>query len=256
MRVSYFYRNNNLTEDSSYTSLIQFTSPLYLNGNPTNQMHAAPKQYVDSLFSYNLDASKIKDGKIQSYLLPTFKGDISNGEFPDTFTLKQSNIPEGTYSKVIVDTRGLVVGTFDLEESDIPMLNWAKLSTSRPSSLSGYGITDGVSLSGTTVTGNIEYLGALDGPLNPITKASLTTLTATLSDTKEPVGTIIERTVSTSVTNFLRCNGSLVSKTMYPSLYSVIGDTYTPDPSSTPEQFGLPDLYSEEVQGKIFFIRY
>lgn len=228
MRVSYFFKENNFDEeDSAYTNYIQFTSPLLLNGNPTNQLHAVSKQYVDSIFSYNMDASRIISGVISRELLPPFNGDISNPDEPDVFVLKSTGLPAGIFTKVITDRKGIIVGTGNLELSDVPQLNWSKLSSDKPNTLGGYGIIDGVSLLGGNLPNNLEYLGPETHNLNPVTKYALPWMLSTVMLTNEAVGNIVERPNAMPLDGFLRCNGGQVAKEDYAGLYEVIGDLYS-----------------------------
>jgi len=85
--------------------------------------------------------------------------------------------------------------------------------TSTPTTLSGYGITDGA-------TGTSESV---------------------------PVGTIIYHSANTPPTNFIKANGDAVSRTTYSDLFTVIGTTFgSGDGSST---FNVPDLRGEFPRG-------
>ena len=48
----------------------------------------------------------------------------------------------GTYTKVTTDSYGRVTSGTTLSASDIPSLSWSKITSGKPTSLSGYGITD------------------------------------------------------------------------------------------------------------------
>ena len=48
----------------------------------------------------------------------------------------------GTYTKVTVDQYGRVTGHGSLAAGDIPALDWGKITTGKPTTLAGYGITD------------------------------------------------------------------------------------------------------------------
>ncbi|HBP6804020.1 TPA: hypothetical protein L6B28_21925 [Pseudomonas aeruginosa] len=62
-------------------------------------------------------------------------------------TLANSGVSVGTYSKVTVNAKGLVTAGAALVASDIPALDWSKITTGRPTTLGGYGITDALSKS-------------------------------------------------------------------------------------------------------------
>jgi hypothetical protein len=58
--------------------------------------------------------------------------------------LGNSPIEAGTGAKVSYDSKGLVTGSTGLAATDIPALNWSKITAGKPTTLSGYGITDAV----------------------------------------------------------------------------------------------------------------
>ena len=71
----------------------------------------------------------------------------------------------GTYTKVTVDAYGRVTGHASLAAGDIPNLPWSKITSGKPTTLAGYGITDAytktesegryVKKSGDTMTGEL-----------------------------------------------------------------------------------------------------
>lgn len=228
MRTSYFHKESNFTGESSTPIVTKFVGPLLLHANPVHALHAAPKQYVDSVFVSNLNASNITSGVLQEGTIPSFLGDFENNPGETSFSLKTSAIPEATYTKVIVNSKGLVVGASDLEVGDLPVLNWTKVTKDLPSSLAGYGIADGISLEGDTLPGTLTYQGPQSEPNNPATRETVYSLAGSLLEPGEPVGALVGRTSSASLSGFLRANGSLLDKTAYPDLYSAIGDDHTP----------------------------
>ena len=60
-----------------------------------------------------------------------------------TLTLANSGVSAGTYPKVTVDAKGRVTSGSSLSASDIPSLDWAKITSGKPTTLAGYGITNG-----------------------------------------------------------------------------------------------------------------
>ena len=58
-------------------------------------------------------------------------------------------ITPATATKVTYDAKGLVTGSSSLDASDIPSLDWSKITTGKPTTLSGYGITDALTLGST-----------------------------------------------------------------------------------------------------------
>lgn len=67
-------------------------------------------------------------------------------------TLADSGVAAGTYQKVAVNAKGLVTDGGALSSSDIPDLDWSKIKTGKPTTLGGYGVTDGAQgINGTAV---------------------------------------------------------------------------------------------------------
>lgn len=62
-----------------------------------------------------------------------------------------------------------------------------------------------------------------------------------------PIGTIMAYSASASLTNWLICDGSAVSRTTYSSLFSLIGTAYGVGNNST--TFNLPDLRGKTPVG-------
>jgi hypothetical protein len=65
-----------------------------------------------------------------------------------SLTLAVSGVTAGTYTKVMVDTKGRVVSGGSLISTDIPSLNWSVINAGKPNTLLGYGITNGVANNG------------------------------------------------------------------------------------------------------------
>ncbi|KSO44930.1 hypothetical protein APB07_22300, partial [Pseudomonas aeruginosa] len=59
-------------------------------------------------------------------------------------TLADSGAVAGSYPKVTINNKGLVVAGSAMVAADIPALDWSKITTGKPSTLAGYGITDAV----------------------------------------------------------------------------------------------------------------
>lgn len=59
-------------------------------------------------------------------------------------TLADSGAVAGTYAKVTINAKGLVVAGSSMVAADIPALDWNKITTGKPTTLAGYGITDSV----------------------------------------------------------------------------------------------------------------
>lgn len=84
------------------------------------------------------------------YVLPTasatVKGGVKVGETlaiaSEELNLKSDIVATGTYTKVTVDTYGRVTAGATLAAADIPSLNWSKITSGKPTTVAGYGITD------------------------------------------------------------------------------------------------------------------
>ena len=87
-----------------------------------------------------------------------------------TLTLDDSGAVAGTYTKVTVDSKGRITTGTDLSASDIPSLDWSKITTGTPTTLDGYGITDGVNKAGDTMTGALTLSADPTNPLHAATK--------------------------------------------------------------------------------------
>ena len=119
-------------------------------GEDKNTTYPPATQSANGLMSAT-DKTKL-DGiaeNANNYTLPTAssstKGGIKVGATlsisGEVLNLK-SGFPKGTYTKVQIDDYGRVVSGSTLSASDIPNLSWSKITTGKPTTISGYGITD------------------------------------------------------------------------------------------------------------------
>lgn len=70
---------------------------------------------------------------------------LSGGGATGSVTLNLSNVgTAGTYTKVTTDSQGRVTVGDNLVAADIPSLDYSKITTGKPTTISGYGITDAV----------------------------------------------------------------------------------------------------------------
>ena len=63
----------------------------------------------------------------------------------NNYVIKNTPITSNTFTKITYDTKGLINGGSNLLVSDIPNLDWNKITSGKPTTLAGYGITDGTS---------------------------------------------------------------------------------------------------------------
>ena len=79
------------------------------------------------------------------------------------------------------------------------------------------------------------------------TQLATTAFVGAESQIAAPTGSVYTFAGSTVPTGWLKCNGALLSRTTYASLFAVIGTTYGAGDGST--TFALPDLRGEFVRG-------
>jgi hypothetical protein len=117
----------------------------------------------------------------------TFAFDGSVDATP-TLILAASGVTEGTYPKVTVDAKGRVTGGNPLAAADIPALDWGKITTGKPTTLAGYGITDALAASASAVSAakwatarTLTLMGDVTGSVS-IDGSANVSLTATVTD--------------------------------------------------------------------------
>ena len=100
--------------------------------------------------------------------------------------LSNTGVAAGTYTKVQVDAKGRVVAAQNLVAADIPELDWAKITSGKPTTLEGYGIVDGVNKAGDTMTGHLVLHANPVEDMHAATKAYVDSMVQGL-DVKESV---------------------------------------------------------------------
>ncbi|AUH51096.1 hypothetical protein CXB49_09870 [Chromobacterium sp. ATCC 53434] len=65
-----------------------------------------------------------------------------SGDASAALTLANSGVKPGSYPIVTVDVKGRVTNGRQLSGDDVPTLDWSKITSGKPSTLDGYGITD------------------------------------------------------------------------------------------------------------------
>lgn len=227
------YAGGGITENGGNIS-----GPLVLAGNPSQTLEAVPKQYVDAYFN-SLNASNLTAGTLAAARLPAFTGDLQSTAGTSQLSLVNSGVVAGEHGKVTVNSKGIITGGGNITNDDIPFgLPWNKINpASLPSTLSGYGITNGINLSGGTLTG---FLSVTNQPTLGSHVATKQYVDALVSGGGIAVGDILRKPYSNTPAGFLKCNGAEVSKTTYADLYAKIGDQYqenTMSGSGKPWQF-------------------
>lgn len=198
------------------------SGPLMLSRDPQVPMEAATKRYVDTALS-NLSASNVVSGTLPIARLPAFSGDITNEAGSNNMVLSNTGIALGEYGKIVVDAKGRATNGTGLGNSDIPNFDFSKITTDKPTTLAGFGITDCVSLAGGVMTGPLVLSGSPVSGDNLVPKQYLDGMVNTLSASK--TGDVIRKAYATTPSGFLKCNGAEVSKTTYADLYAVIGES-------------------------------
>ena len=229
----------------------QLTGALILAGNPSEPLEAASKQYVDSSM-VNLNASNLTTGTLPSARLPSFAGDIVKPAGSSTINLAPIGITAGDYVKPSVDSKGRVTSGSVLISDDITNVSWDKITTNKPTTLAGYGINDGISLSGGTLTGFLTFNGSVVGNMQAVTKQYVD---LTLSSSSGiAVGDILRKPYATTPSGFLKCNGAEISKTTYSSLYAIIGDRFSKQKHFTSgrpwqQQYNINETQNSDISG-------
>lgn len=200
--------------------------PVILQTNPTLDNHASTKQYVDNK-SMGLSASGLTGSTPLSFdTLMNISGDITFVDNNGTVGFTNNAVSNGWYSRVQVNLKGVVTGVNPLNYTDIPDIDWSQITLDKPSTLSGYGITDAIGAGGGTIAYNIK----LDH--DPVSNTEIATkryAQAHISSGSSGMapGDVMYSYVSETPLGFLRCNGGSVSRITYPELFSSIGYGYT-----------------------------
>ena len=240
MRIKTFNNGGYITE--GFSSLGgTLTGPLILSRNPIEDLEAATKQYADQNLN-SFDADNIGTGTLQAGRLPAFTGDVVSNAGNANISLLNSGVSSGIYPKVTVNSKGIVVNGSGLISTDIPNLDWSKVTTGKPTTLDGYGIADAITTSGGTMNGSLVLNSDPVDPLHAVTKqyAEETINNGINFNT----GDIIRLSTDVTPNGFLRCNGGEVTKVEYSVLYSVVGDTF----SVTGTQAGSGKPWTQQYQ--------
>lgn len=85
-------------------------------------------------------------------------------------TLADTTVTPGTYAKLTVDSKGRATSGESLVASDIPVLDWGKITTGKPTTLAGYGISDAQPLDG-----DLTAIAAIAGTTGLLRKTAANT---------------------------------------------------------------------------------
>ncbi|UXR63770.1 tail fiber domain-containing protein [Bdellovibrio bacteriovorus] len=112
-----------------------------------------PAPTVTKIQGAAVSASAPTSGQIliynsSQYTPTSLSGDVTISE-AGVVTLKNTGTA-GTHVKVTTDAQGRVLSGSTLLAADIPSLDWGKITSGKPTTLSGYGITDAILNTGDT----------------------------------------------------------------------------------------------------------
>lgn len=218
------FENGGTVEGRVSINGLIMTGPLKLQKDPVELNEAANKSYVDNI-AENIDASKIVSGLIAVERMPSLSGDFNSVAGTGVITLKNSGVVPGSYTKVTVNNSGLVTNGSNLIEADIPGFGWERITSGKPTTLDGYGITNAVNAINGTVNGNIVLAADPVDTTDLVTKRYVDDLISNRIGFS--IGDIISNEGPVVPTGFLRCNGGDISKTTYAGLYAVVGEQFS-----------------------------
>ncbi|WP_052137779.1 hypothetical protein [Heyndrickxia ginsengihumi] len=118
----------------------------------------------------NADGNAATASKLKTARTLAISGDatgsvIFDGSSDKTFNLILANtgVAAGTFTKITVDAKGRVVNATTLSASDIPNLDWSKITSGKPTTLAGYGITDALPASSYNAADVLAKIKTVDG---------------------------------------------------------------------------------------------
>lgn len=200
------------------------TGPLLLSRHPQLPMEAVTKQYVDQGVQ-NLDAGNFTTGTLPIARLPVMGGDVTSEAGSNLMSLAPTGVTAGEYARITVNAKGRAIGTGIISANDLPALPFSKITMDKPTTLSGYGITDAVSNAGGIMTGPLILAGNPTNGDHLVPKQYIDGMINSLSSAR--TGDVVRKAYPTTPVGFLKCNGAEVSKTIYSDLYAIVGDSNT-----------------------------
>jgi hypothetical protein len=131
----------------------------------------------------NADGNAATASKLQTARTISLTGDATGSTSFDgssnasiAVTLANSGVTPGTYPKVTVDSKGRVTGGQSLSPADIPNLDWSKITSGKPTTLAGYGITDAIPANQKGAANGVASLdGSAKVPTSQLPSASTST---------------------------------------------------------------------------------
>ncbi len=246
------YENGGAIESLVTIAGMTVTGYFRLRNGPVGDMEAASKEYVDSLV-VTPGSEPAQQGTFSKGRLPAFTGGkVTSVAGDSVLTLTTSGILPGDHTKITVGANGLITSGAPLTASDISSVNFNRITTGKPTTLDGYGITDGVSRVDGSITGNLT-LNA-----NPVINTDVATKQYTdnkpLAGKVYQTGDLLIGGYDVPPTGFLRCNGGEVSKTTYAALYSIVsgqpgGDSTMNSGKPWKQQYAFNTAQSSDITG-------
>ena len=186
-----YLTSHNYAKKSDIPALTDYATQEWVNTKlgsyaTTSAMNSALGNKVDKVAGKGLSSNDFTDALLKKlngieegankYVLPTATGSVLGGVKVGATLAIASGVlnmkavgTAGTYTKVTVDAYGRVTGHTSLAATDIPNLPWSKITSGKPTTLAGYGITDAytkteadgryVNVSGDTMTGSLTVNG-------------------------------------------------------------------------------------------------
>lgn len=184
--------NTNISDLSSSLSGVSTKLNNFLEGSDTDTIINKWKELEAFLAGYTqtqtlADLLSVKANSSIQIIAST--GLVGGGDLTAnrTISLSTSGVSAGTYTKVTVDAYGRVTSGSTLSATDIPNLDWSKITSGKPTTLAGYGITDGVNNITFTGSGNAITAVTISNHLLTFTKGETFLPKSTFDDLFEKV---------------------------------------------------------------------
>lgn len=250
MQVIYFTNYGGMIRDVKMKGNVM-QGDIVLIRDPVEQLEAATKKYVDDLFN-SLNVILISSGTVPATSLPGFTGDVTSFPGTNVTQLINQGFSVGPQVKVSVNEQGIVVGIQPLGNSDIPNFDWSKITSDKPTTVAGYGITDALDTTGGDTHENLTMSQHPLVDTEAATKGYVDAAAGGANAASEP-GSLIFKPTDITPIGFLRANGAMLQITAYQALFDKIGHTGA-NPGGG--YFYLPNLTDQSHAGYNYFIKY
>ncbi|MGN4975631.1 hypothetical protein [Aeromonas caviae] len=135
--------------DLSFGTITNNIVSLVVNNTRIGEMRSDGLYSMGSKVLTALEGSAVSAGKLSTARALSLTGDATGSMNFDgsanasmAVTLANSGVTAGTFTKVTVDAKGRVTSGSAMVAADIPNLDWSKITSGKPTTLAGYGITD------------------------------------------------------------------------------------------------------------------